>query len=269
MRKHRLILCLLGLILSASALSAGAPLPIAEIRQQAENGDAQAEYIMGVLHENGRGVKADPAAAAEWYRKAALQGHGRAQTNLGALYQRGKGVTRDREKALHWYHLAAKQGLSKAQYNLGLMYATRDPKTRDLRKAIHWFTEAAKRGHAIAQANLGIMFGEGLGVKPNYRLAVFWEAQAARAGVHQAAGKLQTYLTHLKRLRVKKPVVNLRRAPSTASEIVAKLKKDEQVYLLSSTEDGQWHEVYDPAGPEIGYVAAFLVEPAGGPAPAR
>jgi TPR repeat protein len=262
---NRILLSVL-FVLALKAPLAAAPyplhkLPLAEIRQQAGHGNAQAEYIMGVLYERGRGVEADPALAADWYRKAARQGHGRAQTNLGALYQKGKGVPRDREKALYWYRLAAKQGLSKAQYNLGLMFATRDPKTRDLQKTLYWFTEAAKRGHAQAQANLGIMFGEGLGVAPNYRLAVFWEAQAAAAGVKAARPKLEEYLGHLDVLRVKKPIVNLRRRPSTTSEIVAKLKQGQRIYRLSTSDDSAWYEVYVPQGQQMGYIAAFLVEP--------
>lgn len=57
-----------------------------------ETGDAEAQYQMGLVYENGSGVKQDHAAAAEWYRKAAEQGHAIAQYFLGFLYEIGKGV---------------------------------------------------------------------------------------------------------------------------------------------------------------------------------
>ena len=61
--------------------------------------------------------------ALKWYRKAANQGDARAQYNLGLVYTDGQGVAQDYAEAANWYRLAAGQGHFIAQYNLGLMYA--------------------------------------------------------------------------------------------------------------------------------------------------
>ncbi|HEY8521316.1 MAG TPA: caspase family protein [Gammaproteobacteria bacterium] len=72
----------------------------------AQQGDAEAQTIVGEIYERGLGAEPDYAAAAEWYRRAAEQGYSRAQFDLGALYEQGLGVPQDRLAALNWYRLA-------------------------------------------------------------------------------------------------------------------------------------------------------------------
>ena len=77
-------------------------------------GDVEAQYNLGVMYDEGAGVEADLASAAEWYRKAARHGFKDAQTNLGIMYLQGQGVERDVGQAAHWFQLAADQGDSEA-----------------------------------------------------------------------------------------------------------------------------------------------------------
>jgi TPR repeat protein len=79
-------------------------LPLAEL------GDVEAQYNLGVLHDEGAGIGQDYSAAASWYRKAAEQGFVDAQTNLGIMYYHGQGVALDHTEAAHWFRQAAKQG---------------------------------------------------------------------------------------------------------------------------------------------------------------
>ena len=60
----------------------------------------------------------DYGEAVRWYRLAAEQGNAPAQFNLGVAYVNGDGVTRDNEEALRWYRLAAEQGHAPAQERL-------------------------------------------------------------------------------------------------------------------------------------------------------
>lgn len=82
-----------------SALDAWLPL--------AEQGDVNAQVIVGEIHERGLGVAPDHAAAATWYRRAAEAGDRRAMVNLGYLYERGLGLEADAREALDWYRRAA------------------------------------------------------------------------------------------------------------------------------------------------------------------
>ena len=79
-------------------------------RPLAEDGDALAQFNLGLLHETGRGVAEDPAQAAGWYERAARQGMVRAQYNLALLHQVGRGVPQDVAQALFWLEVAARFG---------------------------------------------------------------------------------------------------------------------------------------------------------------
>ena len=51
----------------------------------------------------------------EWYREAAESGHTGAQFNLGVMYENGRGVDKDDSSAVEWYRQAAEQGHTGAQ----------------------------------------------------------------------------------------------------------------------------------------------------------
>lgn len=84
----------------------------------AQNGDATAQFNMGVALQSGKKVKENFIEAANWYEKAAMQGHADAQNNLGILYYRGKGRQQNYILAYAWCYLAQKQGSSIATKNL-------------------------------------------------------------------------------------------------------------------------------------------------------
>jgi hypothetical protein len=74
---------------------------------QAKAGDPVAQYKLGYLYYQGRGIALDFAQAAVWWRKAADQGYADAQNNLGVLYNSGKGVPQSYSEAYFWENLAA------------------------------------------------------------------------------------------------------------------------------------------------------------------
>lgn len=121
-------------------------------------GNGNAQFMLGVMFENGLGTTKDPGAAASWYEKAAAAGVASAQYNLGIFYQLGTGVPRDPAFALKFHGMAAAQGHSRAQNNLGTMYYTGTGVVRDPVEAWKWLTLAAKglRGDArdITEQNI-------------------------------------------------------------------------------------------------------------------
>ncbi len=79
-----------------------------EWRPLAKQGDAKAQYNLGLMYGNGEGVPQDYARAVKWYRMAAPeQGNAGAQNNLGVMYDKGLGVPQDYAQAHMWYNLAA------------------------------------------------------------------------------------------------------------------------------------------------------------------
>ncbi len=93
------------------------------LRPLAEQGDAQAQYNLGVLYDNGQGVPQNSTEAVKWYSKAADQGDSRGENNLANMYLSGQGVPQNYTEAMKWFRKAADQGNARAQRNLGLMYS--------------------------------------------------------------------------------------------------------------------------------------------------
>jgi len=81
-----------------------------EWRPLAEQGDPEAQYNMGLLYLDGKGVPQSPAEAANWFRRAAEQDYEKAQHNLGAMYGSGQGVKRDYIQAYKWLNICAAKG---------------------------------------------------------------------------------------------------------------------------------------------------------------
>lgn len=90
--------------------------------QLARNGDAEAQYNLGVMYANGDGVPKKPAKALKWFQVAATAGNAKAQYNLGVMYANGEGVTANTREAVKWLQMSASQGLSKAQESLALIH---------------------------------------------------------------------------------------------------------------------------------------------------
>ena len=116
----------------------------------AEQGDAQAQYHVGLLYHKGRGVPQDDAQARKWYAKAAAQGQAKAQFSLGTLYFNGEGGPKDYQQALRWFRLGANRGDALAQTKLGIMYDDGEGVPKDKVKAYMWISLAATNGDKSA-----------------------------------------------------------------------------------------------------------------------
>ncbi len=59
--------------------------------------------------------RGDYIKAVKWYRLTAAQGNANAQYNLGLKYANGQGFVQDSTEALKWWRLAAAQEQAEAQ----------------------------------------------------------------------------------------------------------------------------------------------------------
>lgn len=100
---------------------------VKELRYLADEGDPRAQYDLGVLYDQGRGVPKNSIEARAWYTLAAEQGEPRAQYNLGLMYANGEGVPQNYVEAYYWISLSAARGNAHAvdarDYYAGLMTA--------------------------------------------------------------------------------------------------------------------------------------------------
>jgi TPR repeat protein len=108
---------LLGAILWIGICSVTMGVDVAEMTRKAEQGYAIAQYNLGVMYANGRGVPKDYVEAVKWWSKAAEQGHAAAQYNLGSMYDNGEGVPEDDAEAYAWWNVAEAGGHKSAQKN--------------------------------------------------------------------------------------------------------------------------------------------------------
>ena len=75
------------------------PTALQEWTPLADRGVPEAQFKLGLLYDQGLGVKQDMTEALQWYRRAADQGYAAAQYNLGIHYLLGKGVSEDTSEA--------------------------------------------------------------------------------------------------------------------------------------------------------------------------
>ena len=155
-------------------------------REEAERGDAEAQFRLGRCYERGEGVDRDKAEAARWYIEAAKQGHARAQFNAGCCCDNGDGVAQDKSQAVTWYRRAAEQGHAVAAFNLAISYSQGEGVEPDRAEAARWYRVAAEGGVASAQFNLGNSYYNGDGVDKDVAEAARWYRKAAEGGVARA-----------------------------------------------------------------------------------
>jgi hypothetical protein len=157
-----------------------------EMKTKAGKGDAIAQFNLGVCYFFGRGVATNYTESIEWIRKSADQGFAQAEYILGVAYTKGDLglLPKDEAEAVKWYRKAAEQGLADAQYCLGTIYFSGKTVaqkgdgslTIDINEAEKWYLKAAEQGQVDAQTKLGFI---NLFLKQNYAEADKWLQKAS------------------------------------------------------------------------------------------
>ncbi len=132
------------------------PASLSIIKQDAQRGDAESQYELGMFYYEGdMGLKEDKTEAVKWLRKSADQGMPEAQHNLGVAYHEGSGgLPQDEAEAFKWWRKAADQGFAESQYNLGIIYSSGVIVKPDIQEAKKWFQKAADQGDEDAKEEL-------------------------------------------------------------------------------------------------------------------
>lgn len=159
-----------------------------QIEQQAQQGDAESQYRLGLIYTHS--AAPDYQKATQWYQRSAQQGHRDAEYMLGINYYVGQGVERDFVAARNWFQKAADQGQARAQYQLGEIYMNGRGVQKEQDWAARWYGKAAEQNHTEAQFSLGVAFARGLGLPINWVRACQWLLLADRSD-HALARELQ------------------------------------------------------------------------------
>ena len=124
-----------------------------EWRPLAEQGDADAQFILGGMYLNGRGVPQDYDEAVKWYRLATKQWDADRQWIFSHKQHDGDGALKKNADTVEWYRLAAEKGNASAQADLGGMYATGKGVPQDSIMAHMWYNLGAANGHKLSGTN--------------------------------------------------------------------------------------------------------------------
>jgi TPR repeat protein len=123
-----------------------------EITPLAEQGNAEAQFLLGKMYWSGQGVLKDNAAAVKWLTDSATQGNADAQLFIGSYYL----VPHlDIAAGLKWLRLSAEQGNQDAQLLLGKSYMEGNRELpRDPVQGEMWLRLAAKDNLPFYQGEL-------------------------------------------------------------------------------------------------------------------
>jgi len=131
----------------------------------ANQGLVKAQFKVGRCYGFGIGVKKYDKKRLEYYLLAAGQGLAKAPNDVGDCYHYGIGVEKDEKKAYEYYLLAAHQGHPQAQYEVGRCYEFGRGVEKDEKKGFEYYLLSADQGHADAQNNVGYCYEKGIGVE--------------------------------------------------------------------------------------------------------
>ena len=118
-----------------------------ELRPLAEQGNADAQALLGLMYQLGRGIPSDIVQAEKWYKAAAAKGNAQAECQLGSMY-----LKNDTAEGVKLLKLAAQQGFGDAYLMLGLAYMNMNTKDlpRDPVQADMWMRLASDYGDPLA-----------------------------------------------------------------------------------------------------------------------
>ena len=206
MRNRAMGLCVIALFAASCGTSQPQPLslegpaqpskggsvvsPIRALYSLAEQGNAEAQFNVGLLYDRGRGVPKDKQEALRWYRRAAMQGDTFAQNALGDNYWEGTGVPKDDREAVWWWRLAADKGFVPAQHSLGKILAGGGQGVpADKPHAYVWLMLSAAQGDTEAgrQGDLLSKQLKPAEVTDAKKLVTQWKPSRARVMVNRAA----------------------------------------------------------------------------------
>lgn len=161
-------------------------------REAALQGNVEAQYRLArIVVRGAKGLKQDYPTALRLFQSAADKGHAPAMNALGQMLQNGQGGAADPVKAAEWYKKAADTKLSDAQNNLGMLYLNGKGVKRELGEAFRLFELSASQGDPWGLNNLGGMYEAGWGTKKDKEKALDLYKQAAAKGNAAAQANLQ------------------------------------------------------------------------------
>jgi len=135
----------------------------------ANKGNAEAQYHVGMMHNNGIGTPQDPKQAFEWFQKSTASNDPLGAYKLGCYYD-GQGVgivASDVNEALKYKLIAAKAGYALAQHDVANLY----DRQGNPEEALKWWKMAGDQGYPRALYSLSMAYSAGKGTPRDLSLS--------------------------------------------------------------------------------------------------
>jgi hypothetical protein len=116
------------------------------IRKAAEAGYREAQFYLGILYNNGRGVQKDPKQALFWLRKASEAGDYNALLVAADMVASGEGVKKDTREALRMTRAAADAGDARAMLMMAAALLQSDKPEKVEEEVWFWMNRASNAG---------------------------------------------------------------------------------------------------------------------------
>ena len=203
---------------------------------------APAEFRLGLLYF----TSGDYPRARSLLARAAAAGQAQAQFLLGKIYDEGLVGEKNKDLALRWYRIAANNGNGDGAYMLALHYLTLEK--RNEFQIVNLLNQAAERGNVEAVNALGWAFVKGIGVKVDWVTATKLFLIAAREGYAEAGVNLAAIYSA--RRDYEKTYLWLVIAERLGSENIGNKKKlfakrlDEEERQTAEAEAQRWLDKY-------------------------
>ena len=169
-----------------------------ELDRLAENGNAEAQYKMGIFLSTGKDIEKDAEEGFKWFLKAAEQGHPGAQYAVALSYHLGvvntnydTVVHKNETEVFKWLTKAANQGEQDAMIDLANCYREGVGTAVDYKKAAKLVRKSAESGYSRGQYAMGVYYVDGIGVQKNSNEAFKWFAKAAEQGNKDVAFNME------------------------------------------------------------------------------
>ena len=154
----------------------------------AEQGNTEAQFMMGYCYKIGIGVEANGAESEKWFHKAAEQGNQSAEKLL-AMPKLLKAIEDNDENTIReiqetWLKDVGRKAMEEDDRMSQLGLAVSQENKGNMSEAIKWYRKAAENGDHLAQYRLGNFYdkGEG-GVQQDKAEAVKWFRMGAEQNV--------------------------------------------------------------------------------------
>jgi uncharacterized protein len=135
----------------------------------ANTGDAEAQYHVGMMYNNGIGTVQDPKQAFGWFEKSTAGNDPLGAFKLGCYYagQFPGVVETDEDAALKYKLVAAQAGYSLAQHDVAVHYA----RSGNFEESVKWLKQASAQGFDLSLFGLSNLYHDGKGVPKDSALA--------------------------------------------------------------------------------------------------